>query len=889
MARVQLFLSTVSAEFLSYRERLRHVLTRPDVEVKVQEDFIVTGEESLEMLDAFIQGCDGVIHLVGDMTGAMAKPQTVAAIAARYPDLVTRFPLGEFLQAGGPCLSYTQWEAWLALLHNKPLFLAIPSEGAARDVTFRRYAGEKTLQQAHLRRLKEVARYPGTAFSSEEDLAAEVLRSFVLDLLVRVPEITSRGERDTLNYHLEIQNQGIDHLYEAKVLIIGDGGSGKTSLLRRLYQAELELPQADETTKGIDIHRHEFITNDGKPFRLNIWDFGGQEIYHATHQFFLTRRSLYILVDDTKNNSKSVHDEGFKYWLEVVEAFSDHSQVLIFQNEKGDRSKTIDEPGIKGRFPNVVEVFSGNLEHRNSVNELAKAIRFYVQKLPHVGEPVPAQWVEIREELEVIKRAQPFISQMEYFQIYARHLNNDRSKALLLSNYFHDLGVFLHFQEDPLLARTVILKNDWATDAAFKVLDDEPTKIRKGYFNRDDCQRIWVDSTYADMHPELLALMERFELCYKLPDLEPETWLTPQLLSPSQPEIFQDWNQPGDLVLTYQYDFMPKGIFSRLMVRKHHLVRQPSLCWIGGAFFERGTSKLLARLTQSGQEIEFRARGPERKEIMNVITSDLDILNSGFEGLKHRVRKLVPCNCTRCQQSIQPILFTEEELQDRKHAGKRTIECRVQPYENVSVYELLDGLKLDELPQWAKPISSVQSDGVQSQLPANHKAGHFAHKRIKIFLASSSELSEDRDSFDLHFRQTTDELIKRGIYLEIIRWENFLDAMSQDRLQDEYNKALRDCDIFISLFKTKTGKFTEEEFDIAHETFKKFGKPFIFTYFMQTEISNDKRLREALNSLWDFQDKLTELGHYHTTYTSIADLKLQFGRQLNKLIDDKQL
>jgi hypothetical protein len=130
MARVQLFLSTVSAEFLSYRERLRHLLTRPDVEVKVQEDFIVTGDETLEMLDTYIQGCDGVIHLVGDMTGAMAKPQSVAAIAQRYPQLANRLPLAEFLQPDGTSLSYTQWEAWLALLHGKPLFIATPTLGA---------------------------------------------------------------------------------------------------------------------------------------------------------------------------------------------------------------------------------------------------------------------------------------------------------------------------------------------------------------------------------------------------------------------------------------------------------------------------------------------------------------------------------------------------------------------------------------------------------------------------------------------------------------------------------------------------------------------------------------------------------------------------------------
>lgn len=39
---------------------MRHLLTHPDVEVKVQGDFVVTGTETLEMLDAYIQGCDGV-------------------------------------------------------------------------------------------------------------------------------------------------------------------------------------------------------------------------------------------------------------------------------------------------------------------------------------------------------------------------------------------------------------------------------------------------------------------------------------------------------------------------------------------------------------------------------------------------------------------------------------------------------------------------------------------------------------------------------------------------------------------------------------------------------------------------------------------------------------
>jgi len=185
VARVQLFLSTVSDEFRSYRDRLRHLLTRPDVEVKVQEDFIVTGDETLEMLDTYIQGCDGVIHLVGDMTGAMAKPQSVAAIAARYPELGSRLPLAEFLQADGPSHPYTQWEAWLALWHGKKLFIATPSDGAPRYKNYRCEPEQQKLQRSHLARLRGVARYPVLeAFTGDDNLAAEVLRSFVLDLLV---------------------------------------------------------------------------------------------------------------------------------------------------------------------------------------------------------------------------------------------------------------------------------------------------------------------------------------------------------------------------------------------------------------------------------------------------------------------------------------------------------------------------------------------------------------------------------------------------------------------------------------------------------------------------------------------------------------------------------
>ena len=680
------------------------------------------------------------------------------------------------------------------------------------------------------------------------------------------PEIVKQGQAAVLNYLREIEAQGEDHLYEAKVLILGDGGAGKTTLLRRLYQTEQPMPAEEESTKGIDIHRHTFTNAAERPFHLNVWDFGGQQIYHATHQFFLTKRSLYILVDDTRNSSQAVQDDGFKYWLELIEALSEGSPVLIFQNEKAGRSKSIDAAGIKGRFANVKDIYRGNLELPEAAEKLAEAIRYHVQQLPHVGEAVPARWLAIRAELEERKQQDPYISLKDYFQIYARHLELDETKALQLSRYLHDLGVFLHFQDDPLLARLVILKNEWATEAVFNVLDDEPTKARSGYFTRADCQRIWAHSTYRDLHPELLALMENFELCYKLADQPTETWLAPQLLSPSTPEAVQDWPQPDDLVLTYQYDFLPKGLISRLICRMNRFVRQPDRSWRSGAFFEHGQSELLARLASPmGQEIELRARGPERKALLSVISSDLDALNATFEGLRDKVRKLVPCLCSNCRLSITPERYEEGRLQKRKQDGKLTVECP-ESYEGVSVLELLDGLKLEALPAWAISVP----------------------RTIKIFLASSSELREDRDAFELHFLRKNKDFRRKEFEVEVIRWETSLDAMSVTHSQDEYNEGVRKSDIFVSLFKTKTGIYTEEEFDEAHAAFMDKKKPLIYTYFKDVQV-NTGSITEEFTTLLAFKKKLTNLGHYPTHYTSIEDLKLKFQYQLDKLIEEDMI
>ena len=158
-------------------------------------------------------------------------------------------------------------------------------------------------------------------------------------------------------------------------------------------------------------------------------------------------------------------------------------------------------------------------------------------------------------------------------------------------------------------------------------------------------------------------------------------------------------------------------------------------------------------------------------------------------------------------------------------------------------------------------------------------------KIIKIFLASSSELKSDREQFEIFINRKNKYYIReKSLFLELVIWEDFLDAMSKTRSQDEYNKEITNCDVFVALIHTKVGKYTNEEFLKALETFTENGKPLIFTYFKNEAIDLDEIKKDDILSLLDFKEKLSKLGHFYTKCKDINEIKFHFDQQLDKFI-----
>jgi hypothetical protein len=179
---MRVFISCVTKEFGGYRAELRAALTRHrDIDVKVQEDFGDGGGKLLEKLDDYIRACDAVIHLVGDGAGSRPEAPAVARLLATYPDLPSDLPpLAADLAADLCPLSYTQWEAVLALYHRRPCYIYFAHPDSQREPGWAATDADRDAQDAHRARLRALGEDRSEqTFDNADRLALRFFASFI--------------------------------------------------------------------------------------------------------------------------------------------------------------------------------------------------------------------------------------------------------------------------------------------------------------------------------------------------------------------------------------------------------------------------------------------------------------------------------------------------------------------------------------------------------------------------------------------------------------------------------------------------------------------------------------------------------------------------------------
>ena len=500
-------------------------------------------------------------------------------------------------------------------------------------------------------------------------------------------EIVKRGREAVVNYFraMEAAKETIS-LYEAKLLIVGRGEVGKTCLMNKIMNPGFKVKQNEETTEGVAIKKWPLrITRNNKEinFTVHFWDFGGQEIYHATHQFFLTKRSLYLFVWDAR---KEEDYQAFDYWLNVIKLLSDASPTIMAMNKSDMRVKEIDQKTIQQKFPNVKSFHQVSALKDTGIQELRRDILLFVNQLPHMGDQLPKEWQDIRLELEKLKAN--YISYQEFQKLCAKY-KMDKSRAAYLSEYFHDLGVFLHFRNDELLNEIVILKPDWATNAVYKILDDAKVTARKGQFTFADLKRAWGNAYPEEKYPHLLRMMLKFELCFRIG--ETDDYVAPELMPAEHPGYnLKKKEQEPALHFQYQYDFMPAGIITRFIVRQHVNIFE-GIFWKNGALLRYGNSVAEIIADPMNRRIKIKIEGGDKKRALNTIRREIDHIHETLN--RPDVAEMLPCNCDVCAQSETPRLFSYRELLKYQEAGEKEIVCSEGRIKRVRVEGLLHGFK----------------------------------------------------------------------------------------------------------------------------------------------------------------------------------------------------
>jgi GTPase SAR1 family protein len=392
----------------------------------------------------------------------------------------------------------------------------------------------------------------------------EKLEELNLDQAPLNPELSAAYQEglEAVKRYLRAKVEAQVVLNEAKLILIGEGNVGKSSLLGALRgDAWIE---DRETTHGVEIKAVQVQNQDnGKEISLNAWDFGGQPLYRPTHQLFFTAPAVYLVVWEPRLGPEQC---CVNEWIKLVRnrAYDetrpdDRPRILIVATHGGpkERRDHIDQEAIRKQFGNlIVDFHQVDSLTGEGIEALKEAIARTACDIRQIGRTVPASWKRVLDAVREQSKRTPYINYSEFETLCAaQQVDVDLAKtyAAILS----ELGHLIHYGNDLILKDTVILKPDWLSKAISFVLEDKQVKDQNGLIEHHRLDELWNDPARdpGERYPNQLhlifrRLMEKFDLSYQVAiaadDNAGDTSLIAQLVPGARPNTLQEY-WPDDL------------------------------------------------------------------------------------------------------------------------------------------------------------------------------------------------------------------------------------------------------------------------------------------------------------------------------------------------------
>lgn len=471
-------------------------------------------------------------------------------------------------------------------------------------------------------------------------------------------EILNQGP-DFVTNHLKRLSLSKSRINEIRIIFMGDGGSGKTSLIKRLFGESMN--NNEESTTEISIRDLYF---DNSKITTHLWDFGGQVMLHATHQLFLRERCIYVIVLDGRK------EEDPEYWLDHVRIYGNSSPVFIVKN-KCDKGCVKDIPfnKLKEKYNNIIDNIS--LSCANEV-KWEKTIQSFYKKLGgflyqnkdnnDLNPEIPLPYFNIKRELEKLRDEKDHLNQVNAYIDYTRFkkicsnngITSEVERESLLA-YFDTLGVLLKFD----YGNEHILNPDWLSVAAYRIVRSQIVKDCKGILQYNDLSKI-LFKKHDDIfeydksnYRSLLEILKSFELLYFLNEVgSMDTQiqaLVPSLLPDDQKSkkeirnIF-DRDSEGVLHFVYKFSFLPTSIMTRFITKIHNDIKNREFLWRHGVIIiEKNNQDNMSMIIEDVREkrIDVWVKGKDARGYLSYLRRVFkSILNTSFSNIYYRKEEL---------------------------------------------------------------------------------------------------------------------------------------------------------------------------------------------------------------------------------------------------------
>lgn len=409
---------------------------------------------------------------------------------------------------------------------------------------------------------------------------------------------------------LILQGETAEYIHAVRVLLLGPGGAGKSSLADRLQGNPVNAVK--NLTVGVNYQNHQpldlyatfaYLQQGYKPLDVYLWDFGGQTIFHGLHSAFLHENCVYVLVVDSR------HEQAPDEWLHQIRHLTaGKAKVLLVTNWYEGCETQQNETRLQREFTDLLTPAS--FFYFSCHNANAAGFKTFVQTLEQAC--LDSQRMVLKETLNVHQALQNSFQDSVFLDedtLYDTINTHARSETDTVIDKLEQLGFLVKVERNNA---HYCLKPEWAVDSAYQILYDKTLRTAAGVLTLTQLQNTFTDKQIARKHTRyLVEFLQARSLCCDL-EQKQATYFFPDAAPANEPvAVSKALQSKQRLVIRFDLPFLPLGFHARLIsaLFGRHAIDNVKDIWRQGFILHKGSNRAVVHYLPRKSEIEIMLVG----------------------------------------------------------------------------------------------------------------------------------------------------------------------------------------------------------------------------------------------------------------------------------------